>query len=205
MTTIISRPPSYIDRDTDVASLRSAAPSYTSSLPPTYTPRAARTYTSLIPPSPVPDPIPVHHSFSVASWPSLSNQSQSRAYLNVAARRARRAQEAAQAEQHAETLRRALRLGGGASTTALGRLQEDDTGEGGSGSGGSGTGPAPSGFEEELRRESRAWDFFTAQINDWEQRQVSWQAFKARYERANGKKKSKGKGRSRWGFYGRFG
>jgi hypothetical protein len=185
---MLSRPPSYVDRDVDVISLRSTAPSYTSSLPPVYTPR---TYTSLIPPTSTPEPIPGHHSFSVASWPSLSNQSQSRAYLNVAARRARRAQEEAQAED----VRRALRIG----ESNLANVTEEAAGEGSS--------SGPGGFEEELRRESRAWDFFTAQISDWEQRQVSWKAFKAKYDRETGKKqgKAKTKGRRKWGFYGRLG
>ncbi|KAI5840914.1 hypothetical protein BZA05DRAFT_413728 [Tricharina praecox] len=193
-------PPSYLDRDTDLVSLRSAAPSYTSSLPPTYSPR---TYTSLIPAhmSSTPELIPAHHAYNVASWPSLSNQSQSRAYLNVAARRARRAQEEAQAGIEADAVRRALRMGmgqgsaAGASRARLDAMLEEE-------------GDAV-GFEDALRMESRSWDFFTAQMSDWEHRQVSWKAFKARHEKgsgsANGKgKKGKGKA-SRWGFYGRLG
>ncbi|KAI5792631.1 hypothetical protein FPQ18DRAFT_258725 [Pyronema domesticum] len=173
-------PPSYLDIDPDLISLRSAAPSYTSSIPPMYTPR--RTYTSLIPPSSQPSPIPTHHAFNVASWPSLTNQGQSRAYLNVAARRARRAMEEAEAEVGALM---------GASTISLGlqeEVQEVDVHQ---------------DFDTALRMESRAWDFFTKQMNDWEQREVSWKAFKAKHERALGKGKGKGK-KIRWGFYGRL-
>jgi len=181
-------PPSYLDRDTDLVSLRSAAPSYTSSLPPAYAPR---TYTSLIPANnnSRPDLIPAHHAYNVASWPSLSNQSQSRAYLNVAARRARRAQEDAQAEIEADAVRRALRMGDGPDASAS-RVRPDAMVE-----------ETGLGFEDALRMESKSWDFFTAQMSDWEHRQVSWKAFKARHEKGKGKGKGKA---SRWGFYGRL-
>ncbi|KAI5812025.1 hypothetical protein BZA77DRAFT_286923 [Pyronema omphalodes] len=171
-------PPSYLDIDPDLVSLRSAAPSYTSSIPPMYTPR--RTYTSLIPPSSQPSPVPTHHAFNVASWPSLTNQGQSRAYLNVAARRARRAMEEAEAEVGPSTISLALQE----------EAQEVDVHQ---------------DFDTALRMESRAWDFFTKQMHDWEQREVSWKAFKAKHERALGKAKGKGKGKKiRWGFYGRL-
>ena len=184
-------PPSYIDRDIDLLSLRSAAPSYTSSIPPKYTPR----YRSLITDGTArPAPTPTHDAYNVASWSSMSNQSQSRAYLNVAARRARLAQEAAQTD---DAMRRVLRIVETAtpppppsqatgSTTLVPRSYVD------------------LGMEEALRHESRAWDFFTAQIHDWEQREINWKAFKAKHHT---KKKNGGKTkvRSRWGFYGRLG
>jgi hypothetical protein len=173
-------PPSYLDQDPDIVSLRSAAPSYTSSVPPTYTPR---TYTSLIPPSAstATFPIPTHHTYNVASWPSLSNQSQSQAYLNVAARRARRAAEEAEVRE----VRRVL---------------------GGESSGGGSSSAAGAAEGEALEEESRAWDFFTRQISDWEQREVSWKAFRASHERARSGKKGKGKGKKGiWGLYGRLG
>jgi len=173
-------PPPY--RDTDVASLRSAAPSYTSSLPPTYTPRR---YSSLLPPAAggpstsTPSLMPAHHTYTVASWPSLSNQSQSRAFLNVAARRARRAQ-----EEEAGVVRHDPSPPPPPPPPARRPETREET-------------------EAALRMESRSWDFFTAQMTDWQKRQVSWNAFKARYEsRKNARKAAKGR---RWGFYGRLG
>lgn len=221
-------PPSYLDRDPDVVSLRSAAPSYTSSIPPAYTQastaaaasaatvasashqhqqRRLAAYTSLIPPGSSAadvatagaDPIPAHHhAYTVASWPSLSNQSQSRAYLNVAARRARRAQEQAAGTD----VRRAVRLLEGCSLSGSG----SSSSAGGSGGSGSAT-PAE---EAALHTESRAWDFFTAQISDWDRREVSWRAFRARHQSVvnggrGGRPKDKGKPRARWGLYGRLG
>lgn len=223
-------PPSYLDRDPDVVSLRSAAPSYTSSIPPTYTQastaaaasadtvasashqhqhqqrRRLAAYTSLIPPGSSAadvatagaDPIPAHHhAYTVASWPSLSNQSQSRAYLNVAARRARRAQEQAAGTD----VRRVVRLLedyslGGSSSSSAGDSGESD--------------PATPAEEAALHTESRAWDFFTAQISDWDRREVSWRAFRARHQSVlnggrGGHPKDKGKPRVRWGLYGRLG
>ncbi|KAI5777736.1 hypothetical protein EDC01DRAFT_385990 [Geopyxis carbonaria] len=197
----LGSPPAYIDPD--LISIRSAAPSYTSSVPPTYTASLPagpvspplppqRQYSSLIPPS----PIPSHHQFNVASWPSLSNHSQSRAYLNVAARRARRAADQQERIQHEDILRRAAAL------QIPERDDEDDE-------------PQPQreaavagpsrnrNSEDALRAEQRSWDFFHAQITDWEHREVSWRAFKEKHE--NQRKRSKGKGRMRWSLYGRFG
>jgi hypothetical protein len=84
-------------------------------------------------------------------------------------------------------------MGAGASTISLGlqeEVQEVDVHQ---------------DFDTALRMESRAWDFFTKQMNDWEQREVSWKAFKAKHERALGKGKGKSKGKKiRWGLYGRL-
>jgi hypothetical protein len=202
-TSTSDRPPSYIPRDSldpDDVSLHSVAPSYTSSLPPTYTAPTAvaaaaaaavaaprHAYTSLIPSTC--SPPASHHAYNVASWPSLSNHSQSRAYLNVAARRAQRAQEA----EREEEVRRALRI----STQFF-------SGEGGSSSGAPAAGMDSEDREAALNMEGRAWDFFTTQISDWEQREVSWRSFQERVGAGSAQRKKKKKA-GRWGLYGRLG
>lgn len=193
-------PPYYLERDPDHISLRSAAPSYTSSVPPSYTPLAgpnvrtsSRTnmiYSSLIPSGL--SPTPAHYAYNVASWPSLSNHSQSRAYLNVAARRAQR-------ERDDEAIRRAL-----SSTSSIAIARTLTSSES---THSTGTEQRLTGRDEALRMEGRAWDFFTTQISDWDHRQASWRAFKARCELGGSSVRHKKKGRKslRLGFYGRLG
>lgn len=135
-----SRPPSYHrPYDAETTSLHSTAPSYTSSLPPTYTPLppATQKYTSLLPSS----------SYTqIHSWPSLQLQSQ--AYMNVAARRARREQEARDTAA-VERVLGVQRMG-----VLAERVEEVE-------------GVAAGGGDEEraLREERRAWDFWYGAVN----------------------------------------
>lgn len=221
-----ARAPAYTDPDLET--IRSACPSYTSSKAPSYhsavlpagpvqlppaTPSSTNSqrYTSLLAPS-----LTSHHQFNVASWPSLQNPGHSRAYLNVAARRARRAEMEEQIEADARVIRRVLM--GSSSSSSLGRLREVDEPAAGAstnsppsvntteqwlmGSDGMGSGGRESRWEDPLVTEQKAWNFFTSQINDWEQREASWALFREKHQKRKNKVKAFGR---RFGVYGRFG
>jgi len=51
--------------------------------------------------------------------------------------------------------------------------------------------------DEALEGEHRSWDFFSRQVIDWEQREISWKQFKEKNNR-------KSKPRRFLGLYGRF-
>ncbi|CUS07404.1 unnamed protein product [Tuber aestivum] len=140
----------------DTISLHSAAPSYTSSLPPPYTdgpplslPRAPeRRYNSLLTPLP--------ENYNVTAWPSLTGSGhQSRAYESVAERRTRRDE----ARMHANSL--LVRANNVMRTETLPAVEEAP--------------PAVS-----LAEEGKSWDFLTTQMADWESREKSWNDFRAR-------------------------
>jgi len=84
-------------------------------------------------------------------------------------------------------------------------------GGGSSGASGSGAGALARRQRrtEELDRamveDARAWDFFQAQVQDWESRRVSWEAFTRRVAGTGGKKNGSRRMRGMWSIYGRFG
>ncbi|PWW74273.1 hypothetical protein C7212DRAFT_328937 [Tuber magnatum] len=141
----------------DNISLHSAAPSYSSSLPPAYTdrlppslPRAPeQPYNSLLTPPPP-------ENYSVTAWPSLTGSChQNRAYENVAERRTRRDA----ARMHANSL---LARTNNVVRAETPRAIQD----------------APSPVS--LAEEAKSWDFLTAQMADWELREKNWNDFRAR-------------------------
>jgi len=101
--------------------------------------------------------------------------------LNVAARRARRDQETQQIERDAEVIRRAMEAVAGlhSEASSSSRVREDP-----------------------LLAEQRAWDFFSSQISDWGQREVSWNEFRAKHQGQKQRFKNLGK---KLGVYSRFG
>jgi len=140
----------------DTISLRSAAPSYTSSLPPVYTdqlplspPRVPeQRYSSLLAPLP--------ESYNVTAWPSLTGSGhQNRAYENVAERRARRDA----ARIHANSL--LTRANNVVRAETIRAVEEA---------------PPPVSLAED----GKSWDFLASQMADWESREKSWKNFRAR-------------------------
>lgn len=140
----------------DTISLRSAAPSYTSSLPPVYTdqlpsppPRVPeQRYSSLLAPLP--------GNYNVASWTSLTGSGhQNRAYENVAGRRARRDA----ARIHANSL--STKANNVVRAETLRAVEKA---------------PPPVSLAED----GKSWDFLTSQMADWESREKSWNDFRAR-------------------------
>lgn len=103
--------------------------------------------------------------------------------MNVAARRARRAEEAEEQERIRNALQRAEAAEGSESARQNTDVQRQRRRE---------------ELDAAMVADARAWDFFQRQVQDWEQRNISWRAFKERHE---GRRKKKG----RWSLYGRFG
>lgn len=171
-------PPSYLPRrnDVDVISVHSNAPSYTSTLPPNYDlgienppparrpppPPQQQQYSSLLGSS------PLHENYHVASWPSLTGSGhQNRAYANVAARRARRDEDTREMDAAA---RAAIKR------NQQNRLEIKEE-------------VSVQHREHALADEAKSWDHLLAQMADWNERERSWNEFRARYE-STGKKRA---------------
>ncbi|CAZ83150.1 unnamed protein product [Tuber melanosporum] len=142
----------------DAISLRSAAPSYTSSLPPAYSdqlplssPRVPeQRHSSLLTSLP--------ENYNVTAWSSLTGSGhQNRAYENVAERRARRDA----ARMHANSL---LVRANNAVRAETQRAEE-----------------APHSVS--LAEDGKSWDFLISQMANWESREKSWNNFRARFSK----------------------
>ncbi|KAL7274660.1 hypothetical protein RUND412_002423 [Rhizina undulata] len=131
-------------------------------------PQHQQRYTSLIPSSGISAP---YHtpSLDVCVYSSIAGTPyQSRAYRNVAARRA--ARDASRQSDNPENVRRHR-------STARMRVegQHPELGEEGEGSGPAGRGKNP------LEKENEAWDFMLSQMKEWEEKERSWVFFRKRY------------------------
>ncbi|KAG0640590.1 hypothetical protein HOY80DRAFT_1041333 [Tuber brumale] len=142
----------------DTISLRSAAPSYTSSLPPAYSdqlplslPRVPEQRQNLLLTS-------LPENYNAAAWPSLTGSGhQNRAYENVAERRERR--DAARMRTNPLLVR--------ANNVVRAEAQRAEE--------------APHSVS--LAEDGKSWDFLISQMADWESREKSWNNFRARFSK----------------------